>query len=497
VTCVEFFRRVLRVTLTVGQTAFVAVAVDGRLPRELDGAVREAALAIFGDVEEITPAARRTVVAAMGRDSGKTQLGAGIGLYLLVTVDLSRLGPGDVGTVGIVAPRERTARIALRRAIALVRRAPSLRKLLVGEPRKDGFTLRRPDGFVVAFETFAASRGGASLRGPSWIACIFDEAAQFRDTSAAVNDAELYAAVMPRVLPSGLVLFLSTPWSEEGLFWQLSSANLGNPTSAVVAKASTLVMRDNDPDLAASIALERERDPDNAAREFDAEFMTTGGSLFFDAKSIDDAIDDELPVPASRLDGELVALGADIGLVRDSSALVACGARFLRGVAQLRVLSTIEKKPERGKPLKLSEVVDAFAGECKRLRVREFMADGHAREPAREWAEQAGIEIAARPEGPNAVFETFVAVRQALTDRRLKLPRHPRLLAQLRAVATRPTTGGRWQVVQPRRAGNAHGDLVSALVLAAWKAERLAASDVGDELLVIPKLGRGDATWGF
>jgi hypothetical protein len=479
-TCVEFFGRVLRLRLTIGQTAFVAVAIDGRPPRELTGAVRDAALAMFGDVDALSPLALRTVVAAMGRDSGKTQLGAGIALYKLMTVDLSRVGPGDVATAGVVAPREKTARIALRRAIALVRRVPELRRRLVGEPRLDGFTLKRGDR-EVAFEVFAASRGGASLRGPSWIAVIFDEAAQFRDESAAVNDEELYAAVMPRLLPGGVVLFLSTPWAQEGLFYKLASENHGAARAAVVAIATTLVMRDHDPDIAAIIAIERERDPDNAAREYDAVFMGVGGSLFFDSKSITDAIDDELKLPVALLPGELVGFGGDIGLVRDSSAIVGCGALGEK-TPRIRVVSILEKQPKKGEPLRLSEVVHDFAEVLRGFKARAFMADGHAREPAREYTETHGIDIRERPEGPTAKYDTHVALREAFRDRRIALPRHPRLLAQLRAVTAKPMPGGTWKISSPRRIGNAHGDLVSALVLAHWQV-RL-GSDVGDSELL-------------
>jgi hypothetical protein len=485
VKCLEFFARVLRLRLTIGQTAFVAVAIDGVLPRDLEGAVRDAALELFGDIVEIPSLARRTVVAAMGRDSGKTQLAAGVALYKLVTCDLSRLGPGDVGTAAVVAPREKTARIALRRAIALVRRAPELRKRLVGDPRKDGFTLRRPDGHDVTFETFAASKGGASLRGPSFIAVIFDEAAQFRDESAAVNDEELYAAVMPRVLPDGLALFLSTPWAEEGLFWKLANENHAAPGRALIAKAPTLIMRDNDPVIAEQVAAEYERDPDNAAREFGAEFMASGGSLFFDGKSLTDAIDESLVLPVPPLGGESVGCGADVGLVRDSSAIVAVGARGVTNEL-LRVLDIVEKRPEKNKPLLLSEVVHAFADVCRGYGVTSFVADGYAREPAREHAQKEKITIIARPEhasqrtkdpnvpgGPAAAkFETYAALRNAFMDRRIAIPKHSRLLAQLRAITSRPKTGGLYEIKSPRRIGQAHGDLVSALVLGAWQARR-------------------------
>ena len=476
-TALEFFARVLRLTLTNGQSAFVAVAIDRRLPRELEGAVREAALEMFGDVDELTPLALRTVVAAMGRDSGKTQLAAGIAIFKMLTVDLSRVGPGDVATAAVVAPREKTARIALKRAVALVRRAPELRKRLVGEPTKDGFALKRHDGREVAFEVFAASRGGASLRGPSFICVVFDEAAQFRDESAAVNDAELYAACMPRVLRDGLVLFLSTPWAMEGLFWKLANENHGEPRVAVVAKAGTLLMRDNDPVLAATIAVERERDPDNASREFDAEFMATGSSMFFDGKAIEDAIDDDLVLPASPLEGEVFGCGADVGLVRDSSAIVAVGARGEKR-ERLRVASVVELRPAKGAPLLLSEVVATFAGVCKGYGLGGFFADGHSREPAREHAAKSKVDIWSRPEGPNVVFDLHVAARQALNDRRFALPRHPRLLAQLRAVTVRPLAGGLWRVSSPRRVGQAHGDLVAATVLGVHAASVASSASV-------------------
>ncbi len=460
-TCVEFFGRVLRLKLTAGQTAFVAVAIDKCLPRDLAGPVRDAAIEMFGDVDELSPLALRTVVAAMGRDSGKTQLAAGIGLFLMMTADVSRCGPGDLPLVGVVAPREKTAKIALRRASALVQRAPELRKRLVTET-KDGFVLKRHDGRQVGFEVFAASRGGASLRGPSFIAIIFDEAAQFRDESAAVNDEALYAAVMPRVIR--LALFLSTPWAMEGLFWKLSNENAGAPRVAVVAKASTLLMRDHDEQLAAAIAVERDRDFDNCEREFFAQFMATGGSLFFDGKAIEDAIDDALVLPVPLLDGEIVGCGADVGLVRDSSAIVAVGASGPKR-ERLRVVNLLELRPTKHAPLKLSEVVRDFAGVCSGYGVGGFYADGHAREPAREHASEHMVEIWPRPEGPTAKFDLHVAVRQAFNDRRIAIPRHPRLLAQLRSVTLRPVPGGAYKISSPRRVGLAHGDLVAALTL--------------------------------
>ena len=98
ISCTSFCDRVLRLHLTNGQRAFVAVTVNRVLPRELEGPVRAAAIEMFGDLEEVPPGAYRMIVACLGRDSGKTEVASAIALYKLMTVDLSDRGPGDIPT---------------------------------------------------------------------------------------------------------------------------------------------------------------------------------------------------------------------------------------------------------------------------------------------------------------------------------------------------------------------------------------------------------------
>jgi hypothetical protein len=66
-------------------------------------------------------------------------------------------------------------------------------------------------------------------------------------------------------------------------------------------------------------------------------------------------------------------------------------------------------------------------------------------------------------------------LQKLLRERRLRLPNHPRLLAQLRAIVCQPLSGGGYRISSPRRAG-AHGDLVSALVNAIWSSNRKATA---------------------
>ncbi|NUP10882.1 MAG: hypothetical protein HOW73_32965 [Polyangiaceae bacterium] len=471
--CVTFCAD-LGLELTTGQRAFVRVAIDGAAIVDLDAEERIAAIAMFGDLQDVPRLARRTVVAAMGRDSGKTELAAAIGLYKALTVPLDGCGPGDIPRAFVVAPDTDTARVTIERAIARLEESETLQEHIV-DTSKDSITIRRHDGRLVRLQVKAATRGGKSIRGRSIVCLILDEAALFYGDGYAVNDAEIVKAGRPRLLAGGVILLMSTPWAEDGLFFDLFAKNHGTPTTALVARASTLVMRDHDPDVAERIALERSEDPDNAAREYDAEFIAGGSSLFFDPDALAAAIGHAFDVTArARL-----AAGADLALVKDSSALAIVAAdmgdeegeedrpEWVYGLVALE-----EERPERGKPLKLSHVAGSFCRTIQKYGLRSFVADGHVREPAREYTDAAGVAVEAAPEGREGKFETYVLTRKLLNEGRLVLLDHPRLLAQLRAVRSKPMPGGGFQLTSPRRVGTGHGDLVSALVLAVWAASR-------------------------
>src|SRR5690606_7994047 len=91
---------------------------------------------------------------------------------------------------------------------------------------------------------------------------------------------ELFKAVAPRVLPGGMVVVASTPWAEAGLLHGEFQKNHGRPRTAIAAHAPTLLLRDNDPSVVSIVERERDRDPENARREYDAEFAASSEQLF-------------------------------------------------------------------------------------------------------------------------------------------------------------------------------------------------------------------------
>jgi hypothetical protein len=458
----RFCSEVLRVKLTPGQTALASVAFDGVQPSALEGELRELARQILGDVEDVPHEVLAVFVAVCGARGGKSYVLCALRLlHLALTVPLASLAPGEVASGLIVAPDLRLARQTLRFALGA---AKATRKIaaLIESQGIDGFTIRREGGRSVSLECLPATRGGSAVRGRSLVGAVLDECAFFRDEDYQVNDAELFKAIAPRIMPEGQVILASTPWAEGvGLLAELFAANHGAPRTALAAHAPTLLLR-NDVRTRAMVARERERDPDNAAREFDAEFMTAGAGLFFDPKAIAAAVDPDLVLPLAASPAMTATIGADFGFRSDSSALVAT----LFDGRTCHVADVVELRPAKGRPLQPSAVVAAFAERAKAFGCAAVISDRHYEEAIREHLAAERLRLDPAPDGNTGKVETYTRARALLNEGRVRLPNHPRLLNQLRSITGRPTPGGGLSIAAPRRGASGHGDIVSALVLA-------------------------------
>ena len=104
--------------------------------------------------------------------------------------------------------------------------------------------------------------------------------------------------------------------------------------------------------------------------------------------------------------------------------------------------------------------------------VRTIMMHAHYRQSAREHLAALGLKFVDAPEGNQGKYDVHMHFRAQLRAGTVRLPNSPRLLAQLRAVTATPLPGERVRISSPRRAGGGHGDIVSAVVLAAYRASR-------------------------
>jgi hypothetical protein len=479
---VHFATEVLKLELSAPWRVLLKVAIDGVEPDKLEGEEREIARLLFGNVDEVPEAARRALVWRLGRASGKTTIAAALGVWVMLTAPLGAIGPGMTPAVVTVAPGKPTAKLSVGVARELVRRTSSLERLVCDDgDTSDGFSLRRPDGRRVSFVCVAASWGGTTLRGFDLLMLILDESeflASNSDSAAGdgyvINDRDLYNAAKPRL--HGPAVFISTPWPVENLTAELFDKNHGRPTTALAAIGVSTTMRPDDERLARDVAQALESDDDgNAAREFLCQPGARGGSRLFDPASIDAAIVEGRPLVIMARDGATVGCGGDLALERDSSAIAVVDV--LEGDYQL--LEFDEVRPSKSEPLAPGYVIfDRFAPIMARHSAGSITMDGHYRQSAVEHLEKVDREFAHAPEGNQGKYDSYMFVRGLLRTSKLKIPAVPRLIAQLRAVTATPLPGGLTRITSPRRVGQAHGDIVSALVLACWSAKD-ASSMVG------------------
>ncbi len=423
-------------------------------------------------VSELPDSPPRTVAAETGGRVGKTSRWlATKALHAAWTVDLPTLRRGEVASALLVAPDLKLARQILSFVVGYVEDSKILTRALVEPPTKDSVEFRRPDGKRVRVEVLSASRGGRSVRGRTLVFAGLDEACFFYDeTSGIINDADVYRAVLQRVVPGGQVWIVSTPWlADVGLLEAIIGKNWGCHEHALVARGGT---RAFNPSWDPSGEIERDlraQDPDAAAREIDGLPTAGGAGTFFDASAITACVDETIHLPMPAPKGAHVSFGADLGFVSDSSALVGAA----RTGDRVAIVSIDEIRPTRGSPLKPGRVIDSFAAVIEGYGGNGFTADGHYRESAKEHMEPTGLRLLDAPGGADGKFNVYVHARKLIHEGRVRLPNHARLLTQLRTVVARDMPGGGVKISIPRRRGAGHGDVCSAFVLALWAASRM------------------------
>ena len=295
-TFLAFIERTVKAKLTPAQRVLIKVVFDRVNPGKLAGLERDLARQLFGDFDVTPDDARKVFALLKGARIGGTWLCALYLLYRALVADLSGLAAGEQAFGAIIAPDMKLARQALRYAHGLAKSVPAIKQLIASETA-DGFLIRRADGREVSIEALAAGRGGKGQRGRSLVAAVMDEASFFFDAeSGVINDSEVFRALVVRVLPGGVLCVLSTAWLKTGLLMELIDKNHGAPTTALAAIAPTTLVRTDSPELAVIIAEERERDPDNASREFDCIPLSGGASTFIDPVAIDAMINESLPL---------------------------------------------------------------------------------------------------------------------------------------------------------------------------------------------------------
>lgn len=470
----------IAVTLTPAQRVYCMVAYDWVQPCELAGDDRAMAHILFGDVDVFLDDARTEVWTLAGGRAGKTYILGALRLVWGAFVrDLSSLAPGQKAVALSCAPKDVHRQEIVNYQLGAIWSRPELAASIVA-PRglkpgdsPESFVVRRPDGALVTFEGGTANAGGYGGRGRALTDFLGDEAAFFR-AQGVVNDKEIFKAASPRVLPGGQLIGQTTAWAEIGYHFEQWSKNFGHPITAIAARATTEVLR---PDASPMVVRERQKDPDNAKREFDAVPLGDAPEIFFSPALIGLCLDSTMAFPLAPVAGddahpEQKAAGADFGFRSNSSAI----AITHRGGEEIQLANLRELRPLDGVPLKPSNTVKAFAGMCQDHGVHFVVADGHYKESVKEHLGLIGFSDADANPG-----EVFVRARMLMREGRVRIPDPDampdgaekvaleRLVKQMKDVRGTPQAGGTYSIKLPLWPDGSHGDLVAAFVLSLYR----------------------------
>jgi len=202
-----------------------------------------------------------------GRRAGKSFMLAVVAVFLATFKDWRRyLGPGEVGTVMIIANDRRQARVILRYVKGLLEGTPMLKRLVIAD-RAEGVELSNRIAIEVHTASFRA------IRGYSVVAGLLDEVAIWRSDESSDPDAEILAALRPCMsnVPGSMLLAASSPYSRRGILWNAYQKHFGKDGSPVLVwQAATRVMNANVPQATIDAALAE--DPARYSAEYLAQF---------------------------------------------------------------------------------------------------------------------------------------------------------------------------------------------------------------------------------
>jgi len=246
---------------------------------------------------------------ALGRRSGKTLMSAVCATYaatMLADAYRQQLRRGERFYIVSVANSLDQSRIALQAVKDLISGSPILKRLIESETAD---SLELTNGAVFRAMP-SSSRSGRGMACPL---LIMDEAGHYLDTSGNSAGDSLYAALAPSVAQFGSlgkILVLSSPWLQQGLFWQLfEQASSGQHPDMQVVNLPTWEVN---PTISQDwLAREKARDPDLFAIEFGANFSMSL-SVFLSGDLVEAAIAQERSIlsPCARFRGQYY-LGLD------------------------------------------------------------------------------------------------------------------------------------------------------------------------------------------
>jgi hypothetical protein len=392
------------------------------------------------------PGPSREAWLVIGRRGGKSFVLATIAVFLACFRDWRPfLGPGEVGTVMVIAADRKQARVIMRYVRGLLTGVPMLAPLIEGETRE---TIELRNRVVIEVHT-ASWR---STRGYSVVAALLDELAFWpTDEMSAEPDVQVVNAIRPAMatIPDAILLCASSPHARRGALWDAHRRHYGQDSDPILVwQAAT---RDMNPSVPQSyIDQHVADDPTRAAAEYFAHFRSD-----LEAFVLREAVTACISVGVRErppMRGESYAAFCDPSGGSSDSMTLCIGHNDIA-----RQTIVIDCLRERLPPFSPETVVEEFSKLLRSYGIVTVSGDKYAG----LWpAEQFGrfnilYEASAAPKS-----SLYTDLLPLINSARIELLDHPKLITQLLGLERRTSRSGRDSI---DHAPGQHDDLINSV----------------------------------
>lgn len=441
----------------------------------LGGAEAVRSLSVLHDRREVP----REVVLLAAIRSAKTILACAACIRAALSVDVSRLGPGEVPRVSLVSLRLDTSAVAYRLLLETVRSSRALSPLLL-EATADSLTLRHPSGRPIEVATVAGAKAGGTLVARWSAGVVFDEAPRMNGASdAVVNLDDARAAVLGRLLPGAQALYVGSPHAPHGPVYDLVQEHWGKPSSGVVVLRGTGPMLNPTwwtPERCAELEA---RNP--------AAYLTDVCGEFADPESgLLNPVSVRMNTREGPLELEPVKGAAYAAAVDPAEGSAGGNAWTLVIVERIDQAdrATLQHQSTRfrvalareWRGLRPEACLAQIAELCRRYGLGSATTDQYAASANQDLAHRFGLELIVRPTTAATKLEDFTNLATLLHTDCLELAPEPTLRRDLVSVRKRATQQG-YSIVLPKTGDGRHADFAPALATALSRSAQVLTDD--------------------
>jgi hypothetical protein len=371
-----------------------------------------------------------------------------IAVYLACFKDWRQyLGPGERGTIMIVAADRKQARVIMRYVRGLITSVPMLAQLIHRD--RDGVSDISLDlSNRVTLEVHTASY--RTTLGYTIVAALLDELAFWPTDDSAEPDREVINAIRPGMIniPGSMLLCASSPYARRGALFDAHRKYFGRDSDVLVWQASTRTMNPSLPQDIIDKAYED--DPASAAAEYGAQFRSDVESYISrDAIAACVSMGVRERPPLSNI---AYRAFVDPSGGRSDSMTVAIG-HYEVG----RKTVVIDAVREVRAPFSPESAVSEFSTLLKSYRIARVSGDKYAGEWPREQFQQFGIKYEPAAKSKS---DLYVDLLPLINSGRIELLDNERMCNQLCALERRTARSGKVSIDHPP---NVHDDLINAV----------------------------------